>query len=69
MSGLPRAPVERLLKDASNKRVSKKATEAMSKILEEFIEEMAADAAALCRHAGRKTITDEDIMLAMKGRK
>ena len=69
MTGLPRAPVERLLKEGSQKRVSKKATEEMSKIIEGFINEVAEDAAVFCRHAGRKTITDEDILLAMKDRK
>ncbi|NOX71948.1 MAG: histone family protein [Candidatus Micrarchaeota archaeon] len=66
VTGLPRAPVERLLKEASKKRVSKKATEQMARILEDFIEDVAEDAAIFCKHAGRKTITDEDILLAMK---
>jgi len=69
MAGLPRAPVERLLKETSKRRISKKATEQMAKILEEFIENVAEDAAIFCRHAGRKTITEDDILLAMKGRK
>ena len=69
MAVIPRAPVERLLKDSSGKRISKKATEQMSKILEGMIEEVAEDAAVFCKHAGRKTITDDDILLAMKDRK
>lgn len=69
MAKLPRAPVERILKNASGKRISKKATEQMSEILEEFIEDVAEDAAVYCKHAGRKTITDQDILLAMKDRK
>ncbi len=69
MSGLPRAPIERLLKESSGKRISKKATEQMARILEHMIDETAEDAAIFCKHAGRKTITDEDILLSMKDRK
>ncbi len=66
MSGLPRAPIERLLKEATGKRISRKATEQMSATLEEIIADVAKDAAVFCKHAGRKTITDQDIILANK---
>ncbi len=69
MARMPRAPIERILKEASKKRVSKSATEQMARIVEEFIESVAEDAAAFCKHAGRKTIVDEDILLAMKDRR
>jgi histone H3/H4 len=69
MVNIPRAPIERLLKESSGKRISKKATEQMAKIIENFIEDIAEDASVFCKHAGRKTITDEDILLAMKDRK
>ncbi|MBN2102310.1 MAG: histone family protein [Candidatus Aenigmarchaeota archaeon] len=69
MSGLPRAPVERLLKEATGKRVSRTATEQMAVVLEEMIAEVAKDASVFCKHAGRKTITYDDIVLATKGKK
>ena len=69
MSGLPRAPVERLLKEATGKRISRTATEQMALFLEETISETAKDAATFCNHAGRKTITDQDIKLATKSKK
>ncbi len=69
MPGLPRAPIERLLKEFTGKRISKTATEKMAVVLEETIAEVAKDASVFCKHAGRKTITDDDIVLATKGKK
>ena len=66
MAYLPRLPFERILKKAGAKRVSQDALEEMAKILEEKMMIIAEEAAALAKHAGRKTIIDEDIRIAKK---
>ena len=66
MAYLPRLPFERILKKAGAKRVSQDALEEMAKILEEKMMKIAEEAAALAKHAGRKTIIDEDVRIAKK---
>lgn len=66
MSYLPRLPFERILKRAGAKRVSQDALDEMAKILEEKMMIIAEEATALAKHAGRKTIIDEDIRVAKK---
>lgn len=63
---LPLAPFERILKKAGAKRVSQEAMEEMAKVVEEDIFKIATEAAALAKHSGRKTITDEDVRLARR---
>ena len=64
--GLPLIPFERLLKKAGAKRVSHEALEEFSKVMEDKMYEVAKEAAALAKHAGRKTIVEEDIRLARR---
>ena len=64
MGTLSVASVERLIRSAGGSRVSKDASEALAVILEQKGMEMASKAAKLARHAGRKTITADDIRLA-----
>ena len=57
---------ERILKKAGATRVSRGAMEEFAKVMEEKLVLVAAEASALAKHAGRKTITEEDIRAAQK---
>ena len=61
---LPRLPFERILKKAGAKRVSQDAMEEMAAVMEERMYKLVKEASLLARHAGRKTITDEDVRMA-----
>ncbi len=65
-SDLPVAPVERLIRKAGAERVSPDAAEALSDVLEEYALKLGQKAAQLARHAGRKTVTAQDIKLAAR---
>jgi histone H3/H4 len=47
-------------------RVSEDASEAMAKLITEFVDDLSSQANKLAKHAGRKTLTAEDVMLAAK---
>jgi DNA-binding protein len=66
MSILPKLPFERLMKKAGAKRVSEDAMDEMAKVLEERLIEISKEASLLAKHAGRKTILDEDVRIARK---
>ncbi len=66
MSELPLAPIERILKKAGAPRVSKEACEEFAGVIEEIAFELAAETAALAKHAGRKTVMAKDVKLAKK---
>ncbi len=63
---LPLAPFERILKDAGAKRVSKSAMKEFAIVIEGLADGMALDAVKFAKHAGRKTVTGEDIRLIKK---
>jgi DNA-binding protein len=62
---LPMAPVERLIKRAGAERVSDGAVEELADYLEEEVIKIASNAIKLSKHAGRKTVTRDDIKLAL----
>ena len=62
---LPLAPVERVIRNAGADRVSEGAGIELARILEEFGTEVSREAIELAKHAGRTTIKEEDIRLAV----
>ncbi len=63
---LPRAPVDRVIRKAGAERVSGEAANELAEILEDVGEEVSTQALRLARHAGRKTVTAEDVRLASR---
>jgi len=57
---------ERILKRAGAKRVSADAAKEFARVVEDKLLEVAKEAVALAKHAGRKTVADSDIRLARK---
>ncbi len=66
MTILPLAPVKRILKENGAERVSPKAVELLTETLEEIGVEIGSKAVELARFAKRKTVTDEDVKLAVQ---
>ena len=64
MAELPIAAVERLIRKSGAARVSPQAAAALRDVLEDAASKIATKAAKLAKHAGRKTVTEEDIRLA-----
>jgi len=63
---MPLAPLERILKKAGAKRVSKSALVEFAEVIIDYAHDISAKAAELAEHAGRKTIIGADIKLAKK---
>ena len=68
MGELPLAAVDRIIRKGGGGRVSESATEALAEVLEEKGIKVAQQAGVYAKHAKRKTITGEDIRLAVKNR-
>lgn len=66
MAELPAAPFERILKKLGAKRVSQEACEEFARVMEEKMLRIAEEAVALAKHAGRKTILEEDVRMARR---
>jgi DNA-binding protein len=61
---LPKAPVEKLIREAGAERVSEGAASELAEILEKIGMDVSAKAIKYAKHAGRKTVTAADIKLA-----
>jgi DNA-binding protein len=66
MSEFPILPFERIIKNAGAKRVAFDAAEELSKVMEIKVMAISEEAAALAKHAGRKTVISEDVRLARR---
>lgn len=66
---LPLAAMEKVLKQGGSPRVSEKAKSALKSVLEDIASEVAKKAVQYAHHAGRRTVMEEDIKLAIKERK
>ena len=66
MTELPIAPIGRILKNNGAQRISNYAKIALAEALEEYGEQLSKQAIGLAHHTGRKTITGDDIKLALK---
>jgi len=62
---LPLAPVEKILKK-SNMRISDDAVKEFAILLEELTADVAAEAAAVAKSKGRKTVIAEDVLEARR---
>ncbi|MDD1728450.1 MAG: histone family protein [Methanospirillum sp.] len=64
MADLPIAAVTRIAKQNGAERVGSDAAEALVKMAEDYIAQLAREANKLAQHAGRKTIKQEDVEMA-----
>ncbi len=63
---IPIAPLYRILRKAGARRVSEEAKRTFVEQIADVAEKIAARAVELAKHAGRKTVQEEDIKLAKK---
>ncbi|MHA1213434.1 MAG: histone [Candidatus Heimdallarchaeota archaeon] len=63
---MPLAPIESIIRETTEMRVSDKGARELRRILTEIAEELAEDAAEYSKFAGRQTIKDRDIALAYR---
>lgn len=63
---LPLAPIENLMKEISDMRVSAAGAEEMKRAVTELIEEITIMAADMAKHAKRVTIKDVDVDFAFR---
>lgn len=63
---IPKAPLARIMMQAGAQRVSSEALDALVEVLEDKATEIAAQAIKISKHAGRKTVNDGDIKLAVR---
>ena len=64
MPEIPASSVERLIRKSGAKRVSGEAALSLARILEDMASSISQKAVRLAKHAGRKTVTAEDIRLS-----
>lgn len=57
MGGVPIAPMKRIIRRAGAARVSTEAAKALAEALEKIADDLAAEAVAVAKHAGRRPIS------------
>ncbi|GEM_PF-3806189 len=67
MAEIPKAVVERLLKDSAGIRISGEATRLTAELAEDVIRYLGGEGAVLAKHAKRSTLMPEDLMVASRG--
>lgn len=65
-TAIPKSSMERILKSAGAKRVSDDASKELVDLVTIRAQEICKKAEKLSKHAGRKTILEEDIKLASR---
>jgi len=63
---IPLAPIDRILHKVGAERVSDEAIRALRDLLEKLAEDIAREALEAAKHAGRKTVTKEDVEFAVR---
>ena len=66
ISTIPKASVARMLMKAGAKRVSSESVDALTEVLTGIALKISSRAAEISKHAGRKTVHDTDVKLAVK---
>lgn len=66
---MPKAPVERLIREGGAERVADDASAELGKELERIGIELSEAANKFAKHAGRKTVVAEDVKLAIESTK
>ncbi|MHA1972384.1 MAG: histone [Candidatus Hodarchaeales archaeon] len=65
MVEIPNSSIDRIIRKGGAKRVAKSAIKALSSELEDYGIEIAQIAWEIARYAGKKTVEDKDIQLAL----
>ena len=63
---IPKATMARILQNSGAKRVSEEAADALTEAMIGIAKGIAEQAVKISRHAGRKTVHEEDINMAVK---
>lgn len=66
MTNMPQAQINRIIKNTGAQRISKNASILLTQAVEQYTEKLGECCLALSQHAGRKTITEDDVRLAIQ---